>query len=89
MYTTEKQKQKERQAAKIRKWDEQFKKDKINATQIMKKAQKCYSTLNKVQRSQASTLWGNALIDFNRAKKFEISKPSVSRSLYFTSYRQA
>ena len=86
---SEKQKQKERQAAKIRKWDEQFKKDKINATQIMKKAQKCYSTLNKVQRSQASTLWGNALIDFNRAKKFEISKPSVSRSLYFTSYRQA
>ncbi|MFL2524955.1 MAG: MORN repeat-containing protein [Pelagibacteraceae bacterium] len=83
------ERQRERQAAKIRKWDEQFKKDKINATQIMKKAQKCYSTLNKVQRSQASTLWGNALIDFNRAKKFEISKPSVSRGLYFTSYRQA
>ena len=86
---TEKQKQKEIQAAKIRKWDEQFKKDKINATQIMTRAQKCYSTLNKVQRSQASTLWGNALIDFQKAKKFETSKPSVSRGFYVTSYRQA
>ena len=86
---SEKQAQKEAQAAKIRKWDEQFKKDKINASQIMTKAQKCYSTLNKVQRSQASTLWGNALIDFQKAKKFETSRPSVSRGFYVTSYRQA
>ena len=86
---SEKQAQKEVQAAKIRKWDEQFKKDKINASQIMAKAQKCYSTLNKVQRNQASTLWGNALIDFQKAKKFETSRPSVSRGFYVTSYRQA